>query len=90
MAYPDKSAYAQCIVAYCEGPGHEIKVRESKGREKYWEGEREKGEKSIEREREKGEKSIQREIVGFSGVGSRKEARTWPVTVEKCQLVISA
>ena len=42
MAYPDKSAYAQCIVAYCEGPGHEIKVREREGREKE--------EKSIERE----------------------------------------
>ena len=26
-AYIDKTAYAQCIVAYCEGPGHEIKVR---------------------------------------------------------------
>ena len=32
MAYPDKSAYAQCIVAYCEGPGHEIKVRERRER----------------------------------------------------------
>lgn len=25
-AYPDKSAYAQCIFAYCEGPGKEVKV----------------------------------------------------------------
>jgi len=25
-AYPDKSAYAQCIVAYCAGPGQEIKT----------------------------------------------------------------
>ena len=61
-------------------------LRGTRSRDK---GKREGGEKSIEREREKGEKSIQREIVGFSGVGSRKEARTWPVTVEKCQLVIS-
>jgi hypothetical protein len=27
LAYPDKSAYAQCVVAYCEGPGCEIKVQ---------------------------------------------------------------
>jgi hypothetical protein len=27
LAYPDKRAYAQCVVAYCEGPGCEIKVQ---------------------------------------------------------------
>ena len=26
LAYPDKSAYAQCIAAYCGGPGQEVKV----------------------------------------------------------------
>ena len=43
MAYPDKTAYAQCIVAYCEGPGQEIKVREMKERDK--EIERDEGRK---------------------------------------------
>ena len=49
MAYPEKTAYAQCIVAYCEGPGQEIKVREMKERDK--EIEREIG-RDRERERE--------------------------------------
>lgn len=33
LAYPDKSAYAQCVVAYCEGPGCEIKVQWLTGRQ---------------------------------------------------------